>query len=75
MKRGDCGCRNHLGKPKVKFASRDAAIGAIVRRHMAHGPHEPYPCPNMEGVWHVRSLLRGGIVKTRSKRRKPRRRG
>lgn len=70
MKKGDCGCRNHLGKPKVKFSSRDMAVAAIVRRHMKHGPHEPYPCPKMEGVWHVLSLLRGGTVRTRSKRRK-----
>lgn len=75
MKKGDCGCRNHLGKPKVKFPTRDAAVGAIIRRHMKHGPHEVYDCPNMAGVFHVRSLLRGGTVKTRSKRRKPKRRG
>jgi hypothetical protein len=54
--RGDCGCRNHLGKQKVKHASREAAVDTIIRRHLRHGPHEPYECPHMENVWHVRSI-------------------
>jgi hypothetical protein len=54
--KGDCGCRNHLGKPKVKHDGRDAAVEMIITRHMKYGPHEPYECPNMKGVWHVRSI-------------------
>lgn len=56
-KRGDCGCRNHLKKRKVKYPSREKAIDAILSRHMRYGvPHEAYRCPRMEGWWHVRSL-------------------
>lgn len=56
MKRGDCGCRNHLGKPKVKYPTRDAALTAVMSRHVKHGPHRMYECPRMAGVFHVASV-------------------
>lgn len=55
-KRGDCGCRNHLGKRKVKFPSEQAALEAILRRHLRYGPHRVYACPNLDGWWHVTSV-------------------
>lgn len=58
MSRKHCGCTNHLGGPKQMHASRDAAITAILDRHLEHGPHEIYPCPSVDGVLHVRSVLR-----------------
>ena len=51
-----CGCVNHLGKPKIQHASKEAAVEMILRRYMKHGAHEVYPCPNKEGVFHVRSI-------------------
>lgn len=56
MKRGDCGCRNHLGKPKVKYPDKDSAMHALLTRHLRFGPHKVYPCPRMDGVFHIRSI-------------------
>lgn len=55
MIRGDCGCKNHLGKRKVKYPSHDLALTTLIDRHLKHGPHHVYPCPNMGGVWHIAS--------------------
>lgn len=56
MKRGDCGCRNHMGTRKNKYASKELALDFIMARHLRSGiPHEAYPCPRMEDVWHIRS--------------------
>lgn len=54
-KRGPaCTCRNHLGKPKSQHRSREAAITAIIRRHMRHGGgFIAYPCPTRPGTFHV----------------------
>lgn len=38
------------------YADQDAAIDAILDRHISHGPHEIYPCPHLEGVLHIRSI-------------------
>lgn len=54
----DCGCRNHLGAKKQMHKTRDRALEAVLRRHLRHGPHEIYPCPKKEGVWHIRSVNR-----------------
>jgi hypothetical protein len=58
VKKGDCGCRNHLGQRKVKHDGKEAALHAILTRHLKHGPHSAYECPKMSGVWHVRSIRR-----------------
>lgn len=49
-----CRCRNHLGKPKTQHKSKDAALKAVMRRHVRHGgPFITYPCPTRPGVFHV----------------------
>ncbi len=55
MKRGDCGCRNHLGKPKIKYPTQQAALHRILTNHLHYGAHSTYRCPTMEGVWHIKS--------------------
>lgn len=58
-RRKACGCTNHLGKQKVQHYSIEAALEAIMRRHLPRSgglPHTTYPCPRREGVWHVRSV-------------------
>lgn len=71
MKRGACGCRNHKGTPKIKYPSLDAALSAIVKRNYVRnaGGASAYPCPNMAGVWHVRTGEKG---KSRAVNRAPR---
>lgn len=58
MPRGDCGCRNHLGNPKIKYPDQAAALDAILRRHLHHGPHTIYRCPHMPHVLHITSATR-----------------
>lgn len=48
-----CGCRNHLRKPKQMHKSREAAVTAILTRHIHHGPHKIIECPRQPGVFHV----------------------
>ena len=51
---GACQCRNHLGRPKTQHKSKDAALAAILRRHLRHaGACTTYPCPTKTGVFHV----------------------
>lgn len=54
--KGPCGCRNHRGRPKIKYRTREAALTAVLTRHLRHGPHEVVKCKRHPGVvWHVRS--------------------
>ena len=57
-KRGPaCQCHNHIGKPKSQHKTADAALHAIVRRHMRHGGgFTVYPCPTKPGVFHVATV-------------------
>ena len=49
-----CHGRNHLGKQKTRHTSRNAALRAIIRRHMGHGmPCRIYRCPTAPGIYHV----------------------
>lgn len=50
-----CTCRNHMGSKKIKHRSREAAVAAILKRHLHHGGHSVYPCPKEPGIFHVRS--------------------
>lgn len=58
-----CGCRNGRGRPKAQHKSREAAVEqAMTPRYLKRGGpgHEPYPCPKIEGVWHLRTTKRKG---------------
>lgn len=58
-RKGPCGCRNHLGKPKVKYRTRDAALDAIMRRYSRLAvAASAYPCPHGFGCFHVRTEKR-----------------
>jgi hypothetical protein len=50
-----CRCTNHMGTQKVLFKSREAAVEALMRRHLRHGTHRIYPCPTVEGRFHITS--------------------
>lgn len=48
-----CECMNHMRTKKMLYPSRDAAIKAIVSRHLAHGTHRVRECPTEAGKFHV----------------------
>lgn len=52
-----CGCRNGRGRPKNQHKSREAAVEqAMTPRYLKTGlGHTPYPCPKVDGVWHLRT--------------------
>jgi hypothetical protein len=51
---GVCRCRNHMGTSKVRYpTNEDAAVG-LMRRHVSHGRHWIYRCPDSE-CWHITS--------------------
>jgi len=52
---GSCTCVNHLGNAKVQHHGYDAALKAILRRHLRYGAHSVYPCPTKPGIFHVTS--------------------
>lgn len=52
---GKCRCKNHLGKQKIAYKSREDAASGILHNHIHHGEHRIYPCPTQEGRFHVTS--------------------
>lgn len=51
-----CGCRNHRGTPKGMHKSRENALAQVLTpRYMNGLPHEVYPCPRKDGVFHIRT--------------------
>lgn len=59
IKPATCRCKNHMGTPKQKYDTQDAAITQIMRRHLEHGAHRIYKCPSAE-FWHVTSQVPRG---------------
>lgn len=55
VKAEKCRCKNHLGKQKIAYKSREDAAAGILHRHIHHGEHRIYPCPTQEGRFHVAS--------------------
>lgn len=49
-----CTCTNHMGGRKQKYPTKDAAIVQLIRRHLPHGAHRIYHCPDAD-VWHITS--------------------
>ena len=52
-----CSCYNHMGTKKILHPSEDAALKAIVRRHLRYGGHRIYECPKVPGKYHVTSKV------------------
>ena len=52
-----CSCYNHMGTKKILYPSEDAALKAIVRRHLRYGGHRIYECPKVPGKYHVTSRV------------------
>lgn len=52
-----CGCTNARGGPKNQHKTREAALAVAMSPKMLRTglPHSVYPCPKIEGVWHVRT--------------------
>lgn len=51
-----CQCRNHLGKPKQQHPSKDAALEAILRRHLYFANCKIVKCKSNPNIWHVVTL-------------------
>ena len=51
-----CGCRNHLGKPKMQHKSRAAAMEVVGRHGRDHA--RAYRCPDSDR-WHVTTVGEG----------------
>ena len=52
-----CSCYNHMGAKKILHPSEEAALKAIVRRHLRYGGHRIYECPKVPGKYHVTSRV------------------
>lgn len=50
-----CHCVNHMGTRKQKYHTREAAVAAILKRHLRYGGHGVYECKTEPGIFHVRS--------------------
>ena len=56
-----CTCRNHMGTAKKRYLTPDAAIHQVMVRHLPHGKHGIYKCPDTE-CWHITSRPREAVA-------------
>ncbi len=55
--KSNCKCYNHMGSKKILHASHEAAVDAVIKRHMKFGAHRVYECPTEPGRYHVTSRV------------------